>query len=83
MFTDHVVGLDMDYPAARARLLRVAHGDWLDGISRLGITAGASAPELLVGELIAACRERYAVTIEEVRVTDENTVFKLPHALVA
>jgi 4-hydroxy-3-methylbut-2-enyl diphosphate reductase len=56
---------------------------WLDGVSRLGITAGASAPELLVEELIAACRARYAVTIEEVRVTDETTVFRLPRALVA
>jgi 4-hydroxy-3-methylbut-2-enyl diphosphate reductase len=56
---------------------------WLEGVSRLGITAGASAPELLVDELIAACRERHDVTIEEVRVTDENTVFKLPRTLVA
>jgi 4-hydroxy-3-methylbut-2-enyl diphosphate reductase len=56
---------------------------WLEGVSRLGVTAGASAPELLVEELIAACRARYDVTIEEMRVTDENTVFKLPRALVA
>ena len=70
----------------RAMLLqRAADMDWrwLKGVARLGITAGASAPELLVGELIAACRERYAVTIEEVRVTDETTVFKLPRTLVA
>ena len=74
------------YGCPKATLVqRAADMDWrwLDGISRLGITAGASAPELLVGELIAACRERYAVTIEEVRVTDESTVFKLPRALVA
>ena len=45
MFTDHVVGLDMDYPAARARFLRVAHGDWLDGISRDAYSDG------LVGEV--------------------------------
>ncbi len=56
---------------------------WLQGVSRLGITAGASAPETLVEELITACRARYDVTIEETRVTDENTVFKLPRALVA
>ncbi len=74
------------YGCPRATLVqRAAEMDWhwLDGVSRLGITAGASAPELLVDELIAACRERYAVTIEEVQVTDENTVFKLPRALVA
>ena len=47
---------------------------------RLGITAGASAPELLVDELIEACRARYDVTVEEVRTTEENVVFKLPRA---
>ena len=57
--------------------------DWLDSACRLGITAGASAPELLVEELIAACRERYDVAIREVRTTEENVVFKLPRQLVA
>ena len=41
------------------------------------------APDLLVDELIAACRERYDVTVEEVRTTEEKVVFKLPRALVA
>jgi 4-hydroxy-3-methylbut-2-enyl diphosphate reductase len=57
--------------------------DWLAGASRLGITAGASAPETLVNELIAGCRERYDVTVEEVRTTEESVVFKLPRSLVA
>jgi 4-hydroxy-3-methylbut-2-enyl diphosphate reductase len=57
--------------------------DWLEGARRLGITAGASAPETLVDDLIAACRERYDVTVEEVRTTEESVVFKLPRALVA
>jgi len=56
---------------------------WLGDAQRLGITAGASAPETLVDELIAACRERYDVTVEEVRTTEESVVFKLPRALVA
>jgi 4-hydroxy-3-methylbut-2-enyl diphosphate reductase len=56
---------------------------WLGDASRLGITAGASAPELLVDELIAAARERYDVTVEEVRTTEENVTFKLPRQLVA
>jgi 4-hydroxy-3-methylbut-2-enyl diphosphate reductase len=57
--------------------------DWskLEGVESLGITAGASAPEILVDEVIAACRERFEVTVEEVRVTDENIQFKLPRAL--
>ncbi|MCK4868421.1 MAG: 4-hydroxy-3-methylbut-2-enyl diphosphate reductase, partial [Alphaproteobacteria bacterium] len=59
--------------------------DWprLDGVSRLGITAGASAPEVLVQELIDACRKRYDVTMEIVSVGDETTHFNLPRALSA
>ncbi|MGZ3341862.1 MAG: 4-hydroxy-3-methylbut-2-enyl diphosphate reductase [Reyranella sp.] len=57
--------------------------NWLVGVGRLGITAGASAPELLVDELVAACRERFDVAVEEVRTTEESIVFKLPRALVA
>ncbi|MBR2813396.1 MAG: 4-hydroxy-3-methylbut-2-enyl diphosphate reductase [Reyranella sp.] len=70
----------------RARLVqRAADMDWawLGETRRLGITAGASAPEVLVEELIEACRARYDITIEEVRTTEENVVFKLPRALVA
>jgi 4-hydroxy-3-methylbut-2-enyl diphosphate reductase len=56
---------------------------WLEGVRRLGITAGASAPEVLVQEVIAACRERFAVTIEELAVIEESVHFKLPRALTA
>jgi 4-hydroxy-3-methylbut-2-enyl diphosphate reductase len=56
---------------------------WLQGAKRLGITAGASAPEVLVEEVIEACRQRYDVTIEQVTVTTEDIEFKLPRALVA
>jgi len=64
---------------------RAADVDWdrLQDISRLGITAGASAPEILVEEVIAACRERFEVEIKEVTVTTENVVFKLPRVLNA
>jgi 4-hydroxy-3-methylbut-2-enyl diphosphate reductase len=74
------------YGCPKATLIRRAADfdwDWLKGVSRLGITAGASAPELLVDELIAACRDRFDVAIEEVRVTEESVVFKLPRVLVA
>ena len=53
----------------------------LDGVRTLGITAGASAPEWLVEELIGRLRDRYALTIEERRVTQEDVVFKLPAPL--
>ncbi len=57
--------------------------DWasLAGVARLGVTAGASAPEILVEEVIAACRERFEVTIEQVTVTSEDVHFKLPRAV--
>ena len=69
-----------------ARLVqRAADMDWgwLRDVRRLGITAGASAPETLVNELVAACRQRYEVKVEEVRTSEETVVFKLPRALVA
>ena len=56
---------------------------WLEGVRCLGVTAGASAPELLVQEALAACRQRFEVAIEEVSVTVENVHFKLPRALSA
>ncbi|MBL8691255.1 MAG: 4-hydroxy-3-methylbut-2-enyl diphosphate reductase [Rhodospirillaceae bacterium] len=56
---------------------------WLDGVSRLGISAGASAPELLVEELIDTLRTRRRVEIENVTVAEEDVSFRLPRQLVA
>ena len=56
---------------------------WLEGVDRLGVTAGASAPELLVQQLIEACRERFDLRIEQVEVTRENVRFSLPRVLIA
>lgn len=55
--------------------------DWLGNPAAVGITAGASAPEVLVEEVLAALRERFTVTIEEVRVATENVAFNLPMIL--
>ena len=64
---------------------RAAEIDWaaLDGVKSVGITAGASAPELLVEEVIAAFRERYDVTVREIETATESVQFKLPVALDA
>jgi 4-hydroxy-3-methylbut-2-en-1-yl diphosphate reductase len=70
----------------RALLIaRAADIDWgfIAGAERLGLTASASAPEVLVEEVVAACRARYEVTIEEVTVTREEVRFNLPRALIA
>ena len=55
--------------------------DWMEGISVLGVSAGASAPEVLVKDVIEKVRERYEVTVEEVTITQENVHFKLPKSL--
>ena len=71
---------------ARAFLVPRADAiDWesIGQIGTLGVTAGASAPELLVEEVIAACRGRYDVSVEELTVTREDIEFKLPRSLVA
>ncbi len=57
--------------------------DWraLEGIASIGITAGASAPEVLVNEVIDAFRARYDVTVETVQTAVENVEFKVPRVL--
>ena len=57
--------------------------DWraLEGIRSVGITAGASAPELLVNEVIDAFRARFDTTVELVETAVENVEFKVPRVL--
>ena len=55
--------------------------NWFDGVSTLGLTAGASAPEDLVEGVLAACQARFNVTQQEVLVTREDVIFKLPRAV--
>ena len=59
--------------------------DWraLEGIRSVGITAGASAPELLVNEVIDAFRAHYDVTVELVETAREDIEFKVPRVLRA
>ncbi|MEL7460087.1 MAG: 4-hydroxy-3-methylbut-2-enyl diphosphate reductase [Pseudomonadota bacterium] len=62
---------------------RASDIDWraLDGITSVGITAGASAPEVLVNEVIDAFRARYDVTVELAETAKENVEFKVPRVL--
>ena len=52
-----------------------------DGIETLGLTAGASAPEVLVEEIVSAFGERFDVRVESVSTAKEDVVFKLPREL--
>jgi 4-hydroxy-3-methylbut-2-en-1-yl diphosphate reductase len=55
--------------------------DNLKGLRVIGITAGASAPEVLVNEVVDAFRAHYDVTVEKVVLREENVSFKLPREL--
>ncbi|GIT90199.1 4-hydroxy-3-methylbut-2-enyl diphosphate reductase [Jannaschia pagri] len=57
--------------------------DWraLEGIGSVGITAGASAPEVLIDEVVAAFGERFEMTVEKVVTAEENVEFKVPRVL--
>ncbi|SMX40552.1 4-hydroxy-3-methylbut-2-enyl diphosphate reductase [Maliponia aquimaris] len=62
---------------------RAADIDWraLQGVRSVGITAGASAPEVLIDEVIGAFRARYDVTVEMVETAQERVEFKVPRIL--
>ena len=54
---------------------------WLDDARAVGVTAGASAPELLVEEVIDALRQRGVATVRDLEGREENVTFSLPKAL--
>ena len=57
--------------------------DWrsLENIRSVGVTAGASAPEVLVNEVVEAFQHRFSVTIQKVETAQENISFKVPKIL--
>ncbi|HEX7774974.1 MAG TPA: 4-hydroxy-3-methylbut-2-enyl diphosphate reductase [Parvibaculum sp.] len=69
--------------AYAALVQRAADIDWaaLGTPATVGLTAGASAPEVLVDEVIAAFRERFDLTVEDAPVVRESVQFKLPRML--
>ena len=56
---------------------------WFDDVEILGLTAGASAPELLVQGVMAALGERFEIEVEEIATRQETVTFKLPRAISA
>ena len=55
--------------------------DWFEGISNVGISAGASAPEILVEEVMDSFKKRYDTKIENILTIEENVTFKVPAIL--
>ena len=76
------VGANAGCPYAQL-IQRAVDIDWraLEGIRSIGITAGASAPEVLVNEVIDAFRARFATSVEMVETAVENVEFKVPRIL--
>ena len=56
---------------------------WFDGVNKVGLTAGASAPEILVREVTNLLEEHFDIRTEKVKTAEENRVFKLPRGLEA
>ena len=73
----------MNVPARLIQRASDIDWDWLGAPSTLGLTAGASAPEVLVREVVEALAERFEVTEEESEHVLEGMTFKLPRELVA
>jgi len=72
--------------AREAHLIDDAHGidwTWFEGVQRVGLTAGASAPEDLVQGVIDAISARFDTTVEELVEARETITFKLPRLLTA
>jgi 4-hydroxy-3-methylbut-2-enyl diphosphate reductase len=75
------IGENMDVPSYLIDDASVLDPAWVVGKAVVGITAGASAPEALVDELIAKLRTIADVEVEQLGGVTENIVFKLPHQL--
>jgi 4-hydroxy-3-methylbut-2-enyl diphosphate reductase len=73
----------MNVPARLIQRASDIDWDWLGAPSTLGLTAGASAPEVLVREVVEALAERFEVAEEESEHVLEGMTFKLPRELVA
>ncbi len=82
--SNRLVEVARNYGCPRAIMVqRAAEIDWaaIGAVAVLGISAGASAPEILVDEVIESARAHFDVSVEEVAITSEDVHFKLPAAL--
>lgn len=82
--SNRLVEVSKVYGCEKAMLVERAEGlsyEFLDGVDTLGLSAGASAPDILIEEVIEALKSKYEVTVEEVAHTEENVVFNIPRIL--
>lgn len=82
--SNRLVEVARNYGAKSAKLIRDASdikAEWLDGVKEIGLTAGASAPDILIKEVIETLQAQFDLTIEHVSFAKENVTFKLPRAV--
>lgn len=82
--SNRLVEVAKNYGAKDAQLIQRGHDvipQNLKNYKKIGLTAGASAPEQLVQEVIEALKANYDVTLTPISITKENVVFKLPKAV--
>ena len=82
--SQRLVEVALSAGAAGGRLVADKHAiDWdeMDGATHIGLSAGASAPESLVHEIIDAMRSRYELVLDENALVEETVTFKLPPVL--
>ena len=82
--SNRLVEVALTHGAKKAALIRGAQDiewTWLKDVNALGLSAGASAPEILVDEVIDALKAQYDVSVEEIAITQENVIFKIPKVL--
>ena len=75
------LGAELDVPSYLIEDASALDKSWLDGVDAVGISAGASAPEALVQELIERLSEIAEIEVEEFDGINENVQFKLPNEL--
>jgi len=69
-------------PAHLINDVRDIRAEWLAGVTRVGVTAGASTPEFLVREVVAYLSSRKMPVVRELNVVEEDVRFGLPHELI-
>jgi 4-hydroxy-3-methylbut-2-enyl diphosphate reductase len=81
--SNRLAEIGLEYDVASHLIADASHIDptWLDGVDKVGLTAGASAPEELVSGVIDRIREFRPVTVSNLKGVEENVVFKLPKEL--
>ena len=82
--SNRLVEVAQTHGCPKAILIRGAQdleAPWLDGVQTVGLTAGASAPDILIENVIGALKETHTVTVEEITTAQEDITFKIPKVL--